>query len=232
MSILEQDNINNTVNKIYGFSEIEFRLLLDVYEMHELRAFEGKLQFETAQEKETACKNAIFSLYKKGYIELSESAENIILCRDIAHIFTLISECRICVAISDGESGYSTTCIYVGNGDECAVAEPGVRDKEFMRLRFIKKESFEEYFKETGILFDRLISAETEKMLKVEPEDLVGGKVVNEFIFTEKNSNKEIKRISVVEYPLFDRILIHKDGETKDFPMDNEMIISSIYEVV
>lgn len=225
------DNTEKKVNRVLCLSELEFRLLMDTYSISSLSGFKTSITFEKEEEREAACNRAIFSLYKKGYLTISDGEEQFFIKEELGRIFSVISKCKICVVIESSNEMVSSVCMYINEENQVVIMEPGQKESEYAKLRLIDREDMLEYFMEMGILRQQYIAADVARLIEVTPEDMIGGQVVVDFIITNGQTEGKVASVSVVEYSLFDRILVQIDGQTNHYPMDNNSVIDKIFEI-
>lgn len=220
------------ITKICCLSELEFRLMLDVYAIKNLTGFEAAICLNSEDERKIACNTAMFTLYKKGFLYPASDDGQFEICEELAYIFHLISKSFVCIIPLKGNEQNVDVCIYAGKGKELVIMESGRKEDEYARLRIIEKNVLEEYFVESAILKEQNVTVDVAEMIEVNPEELINGVVQTAFVVKSAADGHEIGKVSVVQYRMFDRILVQKNGNTRDCTMDNGAVIAELYNMI
>lgn len=217
------------VSKSICLTEIEYRILLNWYEINELTGFKMSDPPENEQIIQEMYNLGVFSLYKKGLIK--SLGEEIIPDDSIERIFRPLSKCKFCICIESEREDLSSYCLYYGKNLPIIVMEPGSRKEEYAKLQCLDPNHLKDFLIDLGIIKEE---AQNEEILSLKKEDDLDIVINTEEVFVVKDANRDsiYGKIEILESVVSQKLVILSEERNEEYPYTANKTVEEIFKMV
>ena len=164
-----QDKRIEITEKGIGLSEWEFSILCNVCSIQDIVCFENKEKDPNPEE----CLQTLLDMVKRGILLNSEDTFS--LSPDILLVANVIAGRKFTLLMQSSETEVPDCCIYVGDGENAVLAEPGAREGEYVILKVLPKNVLGVFIENGGYIPKAEIDEEINEIRrKVEGTDSTG----------------------------------------------------------